>query len=883
MKKWVSYLTVGSIVLSSMPMTTIAAEVPVLLDQKIENQERNNQGATVAETSEESEESILENDAENFGESLSSDEEVIFESEVGDDNQQSSMLPVQKMTESIQETKMSEDPQFEATKSLDETGNKVIKQPRSTEQFEIEASGGFDYINLGIRGGIHPAPGGAYGFFNPTAIKMSKHTDPWDGYLGGFFYHDGPDQSYPAVLSDSININPNEGDFYYHLKARVTGTTGVTDSGDNGYLSYQNLKTTSEVKITGQDGVEVINGLGQVPVNPTSLSISRPATDTYGDATYQWEIVNDTGEVIMSGTEKSQLPTSEELADTVLFPPGTYTLHNTVTETVPESSKYFGVTNPATGELLSVNDSTEGDFLIQVLGNLVVNHYIEGASKPFDKKETTKPVGEPFQTVPSENIPLGYELDESQLPVTEGEYEKEDQVVNYYYKKKLITIEVEHKVANGDGTFSDLPGSALETLTGKFGDNYDTSSIKESGYDFVETTGLQPNGTYPPESGKITYIYQRKETNLIVKHVDMAGNEIKDPVAKPTSTPGKYEEPYETTPVKIPGYRYVKLSPESDKQNDFYGIEDKTVVFMYEQIVPKITVHFVDEDGNKISPSTPEKDGVWGEDYVTTPKTDIEGYELVVEKLPANAEGTFADEDVEVTYVYKKKATQVIVHHQYVDGKEFAKDVLINGFYNEDYQTKPVIKSGYVIIKVIGETVGKHREVIKEITYVYAEILPPLVHPTMEGGKIVTGTGIPNTDIEITFPDGTVKKGHVDNKGNWKMDVPTGLYLKEGDHIKAVTVDYLTGLRSTVAIGPVIPLNHPVLSKPDNPDKDKETPKDSDEKHKGTTPPSKSNKYQNKLPQTGEKLMQNTLLQGMSLIILAAGYYVFNRKRNTEK
>ncbi|MGO3710834.1 LPXTG cell wall anchor domain-containing protein [Vagococcus salmoninarum] len=29
--------------------------------------------------------------------------------------------------------------------------------------------------------------------------------------------------------------------------------------------------------------------------------------------------------------------------------------------------------------------------------------------------------------------------------------------------------------------------------------------------------------------------------------------------------------------------------------------------------------------------------------------------------------------------------------------------------------------------------------------------------------------------------------------------------------------------------------------------------------------------------------MKNTLFTGMSLIVLAAGYYVFNRKKNNEK
>ena len=1019
MKKWIAYLTISSIVLGSMPVHVLADEVVAAEQQKTEELVE----PQIVET-ETSQVDLGEADSDD---GLKEDDEA--EAEVGEETADVKAepvvqdIPVEKNTsneavaeaeKNLELTKIASEKSENNTELVSPKEVERKKSPRKTGDFEVAADG----IYLGQQAGINPESGGAYLYFNPTKIELVGHNDEFNGFNGGCYYYTDAPHNTERVLSSTIDIQEAEGDYHLALRATATGQEMPGTTFDNGALSYQILRTASEVTVTGQTGETVINGQDEIPMNPTNLTIGRPASDTYGDATFYWEIINSNGKVIFSGTTAAELPSEEELAE---LPGGIYELKNQVKETIPESSRLFEQKG-VNGEELSVSAKTSGKFQIAVKGTVVVKHYLEDETDYFVSEETTEIVDEEYMTYPVTDIPAGYELDESKLPNNgEGQYIDGVIEVDYYYKKKETPVKVKYVYEDEEGLQVEFEGSAEEFIE-KFKTPFETNSKDFEGYDLVtvNTTsgivsadGKTVNGNHQADEVLVTYVYKKKATSVKVNHID---TDTKEVIAEPEISPGLFEDPYKTTSAKIPGYKlvvtpdnaegnysmntpevtyeYAKIvpkiivhfvdekgnkvstslpekdgvwgedyettpkkidgyelvvekipanaegifgdddvevtyvykkkdtqvivhhvdvngkklaedstvpgkfsetyvtSPETipgytlkttpDNSTGTYSMKTPDVTYIYEAIVPKLTVHFVDEDGKKVSSSTLPKDGVWGEDYTTTPKT-IEGYELVVEKTPANAEGIFGDDDVEVTYVYKKKATQVIVHHQFVDGKEFAKDVLIDGFYNDDYQTKPVIKPGYVIVKVIGETVGKHGEVIKEITYVYAEILPPLVHPTMEGGKIVTGTGIPNTDIEITFPDGTVKKGHVDNQGNWTMDVPTGLYLKEGDHIKAVTVDYLTGLRSTVAIGPVIPLSHPILPKPENPDKDKEAPQDSDEKSKGTTPPSKSNKHQNKLPQTGEKLMKNTLFTGMSLIVLAAGYYVFNRKKNNEK
>ena len=53
-------------------------------------------------------------------------------------------------------------------------------------------------------------------------------------------------------------------------------------------------------------------------------------------------------------------------------------------------------------------------------------------------------------------------------------------------------------------------------------------------------------------------------------------------------------------------------------------------------------------------------EGAQGEEYSTNPAENIQSnYELVAEKLPANATGTIAENDTEVIYYYRLKTPTV--------------------------------------------------------------------------------------------------------------------------------------------------------------------------------------------------------------------------------
>ncbi|MGV3196782.1 Rib/alpha-like domain-containing protein, partial [Staphylococcus rostri] len=66
----------------------------------------------------------------------------------------------------------------------------------------------------------------------------------------------------------------------------------------------------------------------------------------------------------------------------------------------------------------------------------------------------------------------------------------------------------------------------------------------------------------------------------------------------------------------------------------------------------------------------------------------------------------------------------------------------------------------------------------------------PTVKQPQPGDDVITGTAEPNGTVDVTLPNGDVIKDvPVDADGNYKVDVPEGVELKEGDKITVVAKD----------------------------------------------------------------------------------------------
>ncbi|MCQ8261820.1 Ig-like domain-containing protein, partial [Streptococcus suis] len=65
----------------------------------------------------------------------------------------------------------------------------------------------------------------------------------------------------------------------------------------------------------------------------------------------------------------------------------------------------------------------------------------------------------------------------------------------------------------------------------------------------------------------------------------------------------------------------------------------------------------------------------------------------------------------------------------------------------------------------------------------------PVVNAPKEGDTTVTGTAEPGSTVTVTFPDGSTATTTADENGNYTVDVPASVDLKDGDKVTATATD----------------------------------------------------------------------------------------------
>jgi len=178
-----------------------------------------------------------------------------------------------------------------------------------------------------------------------------------------------------------------------------------------------------------------------------------------------------------------------------------------------------------------------------------------------------------------------------------------------------------------------------------------------------------------------------------------------------------------------------------------------------------ITVTYQDEHGQELAPSQ-TLNGDIGDAYQTEAAT-IPGYELT--ETPVNAQGTFGEEPITATYIYRKpvpvspvtppvpkptpnpqpgpKPTlptieqgRVTVHYQTAEGMPVHSDTRVVGQVGSGYQTQPLPLANYHVVGRPTNAVGIFGEQPVDVTYIYA--------PNLVGG----GQGDGGEPAEPTWP-----------------------------------------------------------------------------------------------------------------------------------
>lgn len=196
-----------------------------------------------------------------------------------------------------------------------------------------------------------------------------------------------------------------------------------------------------------------------------------------------------------------------------------------------------------------------------------------------------------------------------------------------------------------------------------------------------------------------------------------------------------------------------------------------------------INVNYVDTNGNKIG--EPQK----FTDYVGFPydvstaqyKPIIAGYQLDESQLPENAKGIITEEPQTVTYVYKKKAGDVIVKYVDTQGKEIDKQEKFSGFVGDTYESIQKSIDGYKFKKVEGaDPSGKLTDQSQTVTYIYTS--DSLRFYSVPEELEFNPTKIGNRTQTIERKDPTWKMVVEDNrlnKGTWRVTASLAEQFKD--------------------------------------------------------------------------------------------------------
>ncbi len=277
--------------------------------------------------------------------------------------------------------------------------------------------------------------------------------------------------------------------------------------------------------------------------------------------------------------------------------------------------------------------------------------------------------------------------------ITSGKMARENMVVNYYYIYISDGVIERHiDVITGEVL-------ASEIYEGNEGDNYRTSSKDIEGYTLVEDR-LPENaeGTMTKDAIIVEYFYIRN-TRVNVKYVD----KISNVVLSEEIIEGFENETYKTEAKEFEGYVIVEtpnnaegtMTVTKDDQNNI--ITEIEVIYYYKKISEGVAEkHYDIKTGELLEENT--YSGLEGDSYKIEPK-EFEGYDLVEERLPENAEGSMGVEKIEVSYYYIRKTTVRVEYIDVITNEKIIEDTIINNHEGDNYQTERKVIENYILIE----------------------------------------------------------------------------------------------------------------------------------------------------------------------------------------
>ncbi|EHD1677363.1 LPXTG cell wall anchor domain-containing protein [Listeria monocytogenes] len=434
-----------------------------------------------------------------------------------------------------------------------------------------------------------------------------------------------------------------------------------------------------------------------------------------------------------------------------------------------------------------------------------------------------------FTATSPKGVPLSYSLKVTQ-PITVSE--KTDSSVNVFYKDE-----------NGNEL------ATSETITGKSGENYQTTEKTITNYKLREIEG-QASGQFGDSDTTVTYVYEKADgAPVTVKYVDGDGNEL----ATSDTLNGKIDAPYQSTAKSITGWT-VKTTPTN--ANGVFTNANQTVTYVYEKANgAPVTVKYVDGDGNELATSD-TLNGKIDAPYQSTAKS-LSGW--TVKTTPANANGVFTDTNQTVTYVYEKAdGAPVTIKYLDSDGNELATSDTLNGKIDAPYQATAKSLSGWVVKTTPANANGVFTDTNQTVTYVYekADGAPVTVKYVDAGGNELATPDTLNGKLATSYA-ATAK-----NLSGWKLTATpanaNGVFTTD-----AQTVTFVYAKQE---------------DDPKKEDKNKTPIKISENKPKASKVT--TIKKQTKLPKTGDNQQDSILFGLVGTCFVLLGIYSISKKNS---
>ncbi|VEE11092.1 putative muramidase-released protein [Streptococcus milleri] len=539
--------------------------------------------------------------------------------------------------------------------------------------------------------------------------------------------------------------------------------------------------------------------------------------------------------------------------DTTDHKPATITTADGTTYRIDRSAtkgKESGQVVEGTTQVVYVYDKVEKP--VEKYGNVVVDYQDKQGNTIAERvvDTPTSKVGTAYDTTDHKPATITtadgttYRIDRSATKGKEsGQVVEGTTQVVYVYDKVEKPVE---KYGNVVVDYQDKQGNTIaervvDTPTSKVGTAYDTTDHKPATITTADGTTyrIDRSATKGKESGQVVegttqvvYVYDKVEKpaeeygNVVVDYQDKKGNTIAPRVVDtPDSKVGTNYDTTDHKPTRITTAdgKVYRIDPKATQGQESGKIVKGTtrVVYVYDEVLGDVTVHYKDEDGKVIK--EPEKDTTGApintvydtRDHAHKTITTKDGrtYEIVPEKTQGLEQGRVVEGNTDVTYIYKQVFGDVVVHYEDESGKKIKEDVTDTSHakVGENYDTTDhkttAIKSGDKVYNLVpektkGNEKGKVTKGVTEVTYVYKEVK---AEPTKKGtnakGEDVNGKTMlaGSTEIYTINIDNDQYKGLT---GVTEKDKQAGLMLVEKYSGKYVTPN-LAGVRVTTEDGKV--------------------------------------------------------------------------------